>query len=164
MSLQPLEPEVLEFTAREARRGRVVMGLRDSWHAADALAVGFAEANRRGAELVVSVIREAVPDDAAGGGIEPAFHVPDEQDIDEVGHLPRAVTEVARGFPAVAVTTSVRTGHFAETLVELARSADLLVLGMGDRPAGMGRQDLLIASRSTCPVIVVRENSAQGGV
>lgn len=141
---------------------RVVVGLRESWHADDALAVGFAEANRRGAELVVTVIRDGAGDES-GGRLAPAFHAADQIDTAEADHLPVAVAAVARAFPGVSVTTSLRSGHFAEALVELSHEADLIVLGMGERPVGMGRSDLLIASHSTCPVIVVRESASQGG-
>lgn len=143
---------------------RVVVGLRESHHCADALAVGFAEADRRRAELQVVLIRDGGADDAPGDDLDPVFHAPDEVDVEEAGHLPRAVDEAGRAFPQVEATALVRTGHFAEVLVELSHSADLVVLGMGERPAGIGRKDLLIASHSTCPVIVVRESLIRGGI
>jgi nucleotide-binding universal stress UspA family protein len=128
----------------------VVVGLRDSWPAEDALAVAFAEASRRGAELVVSVVRDVGVDEALGG---PAAAVP---------HA--AVAYARRAFPRVAVTTTVRTGHVAEVLVELSRAAELVVLALGEQPAGLGRKDLLIASHSTCPVVVVRASPTRDGV
>ena len=129
---------------------RVVVGLRDYWRAEDALAVAFAEASRRNAELVVTVVRDVVADEP---GARPPMLTPHP-----------ALAYARRDFPRVAVTTSVRTGRFAEVLVELSRAADLVVLGLGEQAAGLGRKDLLIASHSTCPVIVVRERPAPGGV
>lgn len=172
-SLGPIAHEVMSRTSRATvvvpsgpepdPHNRVVVGLRESWHAADAMSVGFAEANRRGASLVVTVIRDARADDTAGGGLEPVFHPADDGDAAEAEHLPLAVAAAGRAFPDVVVTTQLRTGHFAEVVVELSQSADLVVLGMGERPTGMGRKDLLIASHSVCPVIVVRESSYRGG-
>lgn len=137
--------------------GRVVVGLRDSHRCAEALAVGFAEADRRGAELIVTLIRDG-DGDQVGNALDPVFHAPTASDAEEAGHLPVAVASAGRTHPQVSVTATVRTGHFAEVLVELSHSADLVILGMGERPTGMGSKDLLIASHSTCPVIVVREN------
>lgn len=175
--LGPVAQEVLNSAARATVvvpprpeplvHHRVVVGLHDSFQAEDALAVGFAEAKRRGAELVVTVIRDAAPigstEDTVDESLAPAFHAGDEGDAAEADHLPLAVNAVARAYPGVEVTTSLRTGHFAEVLVELSHSADLVVLGMGGRPTGIGRKDLLIASHSTCPVIVVRESATRGG-
>ncbi|GAA0630556.1 hypothetical protein GCM10009547_37900 [Sporichthya brevicatena] len=118
--------------------GRVVVGLHESGHAAEALAVGFSEARRRRADLTVTVVR-------------------DGEDAGEARSLEQAVADVAAGYPDVGVATSVCVGQFAEVLVDLSGSVDLLVLGLGDRPRGLGRQDLLIASRARCPVIVVRD-------
>ena len=171
--LGPVAQEVLASTVRAtvvvpprpepAAHGRVVVGVRGSWHAADALAVGFAEANRRGAALLVCVIRDAVAGDG-GGGLEPVFHAADQRDVEEADHLPQVVAAAGRAYPAVSVTSLVQTGHFAEVLVELSHSADLVVLGLGDQRTGMGRKDLLIATLAQCPVIVVREPSHQGGI
>ncbi len=166
--LGPVAEKVLSGTSRTTvvvppaeppARGRVVVGLHDSWHAADALSVGFAEAHRRGAHLLVTVIR-----DVARGthDLEPAFHAPDEQDHAEALHLPAAVAEVGQAYPGVQVRTSVQTGHFSTVLTELSNSADLVVLGMGGRAHGMGRKELLVASHARCPVIVVRESSGRG--
>lgn len=142
------------------RRGRVVVGLRGIREARDALAIGFAEANRRGTELSVTVIRDDA--DREGDGLEPAFHAPDTRDLEAAEDLATAVADVGRGFPSVPVSSHLRTGHFADVLVDLSRSADLVVLGMGRRPVGLGRSDLLVATHADCPVIVVRENSTEG--
>lgn len=126
-----------------ASHGHVVVGLRQSRLAAGALAVGFAEASRRTARLTVMVIRDA------------------ETNVDtaaaDADRLEQAIAAAAARFSAVSVSIEVRTGHFVEVLVELSRTVDLLVLGLCDRSTGMGRKDLLIASRSQCPVVVVRE-------
>lgn len=166
--LGPVAHEVLNGAARATvvvpsraepkPYGRVVVGLRDSHRCAEALAVGFAEADRRGADLIVTLIRDGDGDRVVGNALDPVFHAPTESDAEEAGHLPVAVAAAGRTHPQVSVTATVRSGHFAEVLVELSHSADLVVLGMGERPAGMGSKDLLIASHSTCPVIVVREN------
>lgn len=144
--------------------GRVVVGLREAHQCADALAVGFAEADRRGADLIVMLIRDDDTHAAVGNSLDPLFHAPNAGDVEEAGHLPVAVAAAGRAFPDVSVRTVVRTGRFAEVLVDRSHSADLVVLGMGERPAGMGRKDLLIASHSTCPVIVVLERLIQGGI
>lgn len=167
--LGPVAHEVLNSAARATvvvpphaepnPFGRVVVGLRQSHQSAEALAVGFAEAARRGADLIVILIRDGDAEDVALNPLDPVFHAPTESDADEAGHLPVAVAAAGSAYPGVAVTAEVRTGHFAEVLVESSHSADLVVLGMGERPTGMGSKDLLIASHSTCPVIVVRESS-----
>lgn len=172
--LGPVAQEVLNSTARATvvvppraepkSYGRVVVGLRESGRCADALAVGLAEADRRGADLIVMLIRDGDADAPVDNTLDPVFHAPNDSDVEEAGHLPVAVAAAGRAFPGVAVSTVVRTGRFAEVLVELSHSADLVVLGMGGRPAGMGRKDLLIASHSTCPVIVVRESPIRGGI
>lgn len=142
-------------------RGRVVVGLREVADAAEALAIGFAQANRRATELAVTVIRDDPIGTRDGDGLEPAFHAPDERDVTAADELVAAVTAAGRAFPGVPVTSSLRTGHFSDVLIELSRAADLVVLGMGRRPTGMGRSDLLVATRADCPVIVVRERSQE---
>lgn len=140
-----------------APQGQVVVGLRGSADAAEALAVGFGEAERRGTGLTVTVIR----DDAVGHGLVPAFHAAGEGDAETADDLLAAVSAAGRAFPSVPVTTSVRTGHFSDVLIDLSRSADLLVLGTGHRRSGLGRSDLLVATHADCPVIVVRESTKE---
>lgn len=142
--------------------GRVVVGLREAADAAEALAVGFAEADRRAAALSVTVIRDdAAP--AVGDGLDPAFHAPDQQDVLAADELLASVSAAGRRFPNVPVTTDLRTGHFSDVLIDLSRQADLVVLGMGRRPIGTGRTDLLVATHADCPVIVVRESAERAG-
>lgn len=142
-----------------APRGRVVVGVRRVGEAREALAVGFAEANRRGTALSVVLIQ----DDDRGALLAPTFHAADDRDREAATDLEAAVIEAGRAFPAVGVTSCLRTGHFADVLVDLSRSADLVVLGLGCRPTGMGRRDLLVATHADCPVIVVRETLTEGG-
>jgi nucleotide-binding universal stress UspA family protein len=154
---------VARATLHSEPRGRVVVGLRRTLDGPEALAVGFAEAERRGLELMVTMIRDDATADRGVDGLEPAFHAADQTDVDAAEDLFEAVLSAGRAFPTVEVTTSLRTGHFADVLVELSRSADLVVLGMGRRPTGMGRTDLVVATHAACPVIVVRESSTEGG-
>jgi nucleotide-binding universal stress UspA family protein len=171
--LGPVANELLENTARATvvvppgpvtrQRGRVVVGLRRSHHAGDALAVGFAEAHRRGTQLSVIVIRDDVADASTADALVPTFHAADEEDLAISHELLAAVAAAGRAFPTVPVTSTMRTGHFSDVLVELSRSADLIVLGLGERPTGVGRSDLLVASHADCPVIVVRETTTGSG-
>jgi nucleotide-binding universal stress UspA family protein/transcription elongation GreA/GreB family factor len=170
--LGPVANEVLEGASRATvvvppgpvpnQRGRVVVGLRRSHDAADALAVGFAEAHRRGTELAVTVIHDDVADGPAGDGLVPRFHAPDAADAVTSKDLLSAVAQARHAFPDVPVTTTLRTGHFSDVLIELSHSADLIVLGLGERPTGVGHSDLLVASHADCPVIVIRETSTGG--
>jgi nucleotide-binding universal stress UspA family protein len=137
-----MTPVLVPSRPQPTPRGCVVVGLRGSGDAADALAVGFSEAARRGTDLAVTVIRDAATETSADD-------------------LLAVVAAAGRAFPAVPVTTSLRTGQFSEVLIDLSRSADLVVLGMGRRPSGMGRTDLLVATHADCPVIVVRENAKE---
>jgi nucleotide-binding universal stress UspA family protein len=152
-----LPPEAVTLGAR----GRVVVGLRGAVDAADALAVGFAEAQRRGTELAVTVIRDDRSADICGDGLAPAFRASEESDLAEADQLSAAVAAAGSAFPTIRVRTSMRTGPFSDVLIDLSRSADLVVLGMGRRPTGVGRSDLLVATHADCPVIVVRERSGK---
>jgi nucleotide-binding universal stress UspA family protein len=171
--LGPVANEVLETAARAtvvvppgpvARRfGRVVVGVRHSAETPDALAVAFAEANRRESDLVVTVIWDDEPGAArVVDGLEPAFHEADVQDVATLERLRAAVAGAGRAFPTVPVTIDVRTGRFSEVLVELSHTADLIVLGRGHGTSA-GRSDLQVASSADCPVIVVRESGSEGG-
>lgn len=76
-----------------------------------------------------------------------------------LGILGRALTEAHRQEPHATVTTELLDGSPAETLVQTARGADLLVVGMiGERAADVLVSSVAspVAARSACPVTVVR--------
>jgi nucleotide-binding universal stress UspA family protein len=89
---------------------------------------------------------------------------PDYPDVDLSGetrkHLEGIVAEVMHDHPEVAVRAVVAEGHPAAALVELARDADLLVVGSHGRGAFTG---MLLGSvgqhcvqHAHCPVLVLR--------
>jgi nucleotide-binding universal stress UspA family protein len=164
MTTADIRANALNRAAVSSRHGRVVVGVRGTDRAPDVLAVAFAEAKRRSSELAVTVIWDDSADggSASGDRLDPTFHAAAAEDVAEVERLRAAVADAGRAYPTVPVTTSVRSGHFSDVLVELSRSADLVVLGLGERHAAMGRRDLLVASHANCPVIVVHESSLEG--
>jgi len=142
--------------------GRIVVGVDDSEQAAAALRWALAEAQLRNASVEVvhtwSPPMSALPFGATL--VVPA----DEEAIDSaarehVGNLVEAsVAELGGPRPEIQVT--ILPGTPAQTLVEVAEGADLLVVGSHGRTGlsrvVLGSVAMAAAQHATCPVVVLR--------
>jgi nucleotide-binding universal stress UspA family protein len=139
--------------------GGVVVGVDGSAHAVDALRFAIEESGHRDCPLLVvevwqlPYIAEEVGPDAAALLDEPA-----RQRASQV--LQGQVDKALDGRPRPEnMQVQLRTGHPVEVLVQLGRTADLLVVGAR---GGGGFRHLLTGSVATqlinhapCPVVVV---------
>jgi nucleotide-binding universal stress UspA family protein len=142
--------------------GRIVVGVDDSQQAAAALRWALAEGQLRGASVEVvhtwSPPLSALPFGATL--VVPA----DEEAIDatareHVGKLVEtAAAELTGPVPPVQVT--ILPGQPAQTLVEVAEGADLLVVGSHGRTGlsrvVLGSVAMAAAQHAPCPVVVLR--------
>jgi len=137
-----------------AQRGRVVVGYKGSEGAPGLLATAFAEAERRGAELVV-VHAWKLPsayDDVIGARVA-------EEEFRSRAHVQMEplVAELRLTHPEVPVSIEVRHADPARALVDASHDADLIVL---PRPAAhqvirhLGSTARTVLHASTCPVVV----------
>ncbi|MGW7534991.1 universal stress protein [Amycolatopsis sp. NPDC054798] len=81
--------------------------------------------------------------------------------------LSRAAQVAEEAAPGVRTQLVARIGFAADLLIELSRSASLIVLGShglgGLRGAAIGSVALRVAASASCPVVVVRGRAAAGG-
>lgn len=141
----------MNATTREDQgreRPGVVVGVDGSRLSLDAVRWAVAEALLRGAPLQ---ILHAAPyaTDPAGYGARRAHDI-----------LARAFTVARRSDPVLRVATHRTQAQPAESLLEAAEGAELLVVGMGggERPQEVliGSVALEVSGRACCPVAVVR--------
>jgi nucleotide-binding universal stress UspA family protein len=142
-------------------RPLVIVGVDGSAQARAALAwaAGYAEAT--GAR-VRAVIAWEYP--VGFGYLPPAPNLNVDFEADATVALEQAVNEVGKEHPDVAIDTRVVHGFAARVLPEMARDADLLVVGSHGRGA---LTEMLLGSVShgcvhhaPCPVVVVRGERA----
>lgn len=126
-------------------RAEVVVGADGSAPALRAVAWAATEARLRGRAL--RIVHAAPYADT-----EPARR-------HALGILGRALTVARQQQRGVTATTELLSKHPAKALVETARGADLLVVGMVDEWAGdelVGSVATSVAAKAACPVTVVR--------
>jgi nucleotide-binding universal stress UspA family protein len=135
---------------------RIVVGVDGSEHAKRALRWALDEAAVRGAELVVAYV--ATPPLQTATALAPPG--PTAEQLTELGRelvVDEALAEVDA--EEVAVERVVRPGHVTEELCELARDADLLVVGArglgGFRGLLLGSTTQQLVAHAPCPVVVV---------
>ena len=123
--------------------GGVVAGFDGSRAALCAVEEGADEAVRRGTAL--HVVRAWMLSNAAGETDAPAGTVPSLAEVEQAvrASVDRAVEVARRGRPALQVVGHVRHGKAAQTLVEAARGAGLVVIS---RRGSGGFVDLLLGS------------------
>ena len=123
--------------------GGVVVGFDGSRAALCAVEEGADEAVRRGTAL--HVVRAWMLSNAAGETDAPAGTVPSLAEVEQAvrASVDRAVEVARRGRPALQVVGHVRHGKAAQTLVEAARGAGLVVIS---RRGSGGFVDLLLGS------------------
>lgn len=134
---------------------RVVVGTDGSDHSAGAVEWAAAEAKRRGSELVIVHAWEP-----------PHRHTVDAKDrhtssyeVDAQLVLDEA-TAAARGLGIHSVEAALVEGGTAQSLLDLAESADLIVVGSrgrgGFRSMLFGSVAHAVAAHSSCPAAIVR--------
>lgn len=139
--------------------GRIVVGVDGSSCSERALSWALSEAARRGAVLEPVMVWDDPSRDMWIPHVEPrgdplalTRHV-----------LERTVKNVAGDHPTVPVEPLAVEGSPARTLVELARGAELLVVGNRGRGgfAGvvLGSVSFHCVAHAPCPVVVVREET-----
>lgn len=132
----------------------VVVGVDESAEPSPALTVAFDEADRRQATLLVVTAWQLAPqyeDLAAATGVEQEWR-------DRTAPvLTRAVDECRERAPKVKARVELRYAQPADTLAEVGKEADLLVLGRRTRrgPMRIGSIARAMIRESACPVMVV---------
>ncbi|GAA3336536.1 hypothetical protein GCM10020358_29580 [Amorphoplanes nipponensis] len=117
--------------------GPVLTGILGAAPAESALRYAFAEADHRGAELIVTLTGEVPPEDRA--------------------HQLDVVRRWADKYPGVRCTTAVRRRiDPAVVLVAASRACALLVVEQATDPAGAALVDA-VSRRAHCPVVVTGE-------
>jgi nucleotide-binding universal stress UspA family protein len=141
------------------RRGRVVVGVDGSDHAAAALRWAATEARARDAEL--EVVHTIAPAPAIG---PPGTLIPPRTEEEMAEHAGRlcddVVTQVLGTDPGLRATTRGMVGHPAHLLLEAAERADLLVVGGRGRgrlsAALLGSTSNACVTHAAVPTVVVR--------
>lgn len=142
-------------------RERVVLGVDGSSASRDAVEFAFAEAARRGTELVAVCAWQPITAFALTMGPLPA-EVFDEDPLAESARqtLEEAIAEQRERYPGVPVSVRTVRAHPAAALLETATPADLIVVGSRGRGGFAGlllgsvSQSVLHGARG--PVAVVR--------
>lgn len=142
---------------------KIVVGVDGSENSNAALKWAYAEARAHGAELEV-VLAWAYPYFADPvGGVYPMAGAFADVEAQERKLLEDQAAAVSKAGDGVKLTTKLVCGATANTLIEEAESADLLVVGSRGRG---GFASLLLGSTSTqvvqhapCPVVVVPSKS-----
>ncbi len=138
--------------------GRVLVGVDGSDLSLKALREAFDHASVREAELVVLHAWQAQDTDdptLAAGSDWPAYEAAQEELVN------RAIAEQRAAHPEVKVVQQIEQGDPTKLLKEGAAEADLVVVGnrgLGGFPGLLlGSVAAGLLSRTTCPVLVVRE-------
>ncbi|WP_024874412.1 universal stress protein [Saccharomonospora piscinae] len=144
-------------------QGAVVAGVDGSEPSTAALAFAFAEAELRGAPLVVvrtwsGIVLDAVPR-------YPLTVDPERIEADERAALAEQVAPWSGAYPSVAVEPVVVRGRPVRTLLEHADRARLVVVGSrgrsGFRGMLLGSTSQALIAHAPCPVAVVRRPAGQ---
>jgi nucleotide-binding universal stress UspA family protein len=143
--------------------GRIVVGVDGSEHAAAALRWAAQEAKLRGATLVAVHAWTYIPPPPLGAPDLMAIPVGDVAgDLDAArGAAERMFEEELSGVEAeVAVERQLVEGDPAESILEQAEGADLVVVGSrghgGIKTALLGSVSNHVIQHAACPVVVVR--------
>jgi nucleotide-binding universal stress UspA family protein len=148
-------PVVVVPTKAPAPTSRVVVGTDGSEHADHAVRWAADEADRRGSELVVVHVWKY----GYHLTMEGIDRADDFTPVDAELILDRAV-EAARSVSAGVVVGELLEGSEADTLLELSKTADLLVVGSrgrgGFRAMLFGSIASATATHSSCPTVIVR--------
>jgi nucleotide-binding universal stress UspA family protein len=149
---------VLVVRGSGAETGLLVLGVDGSTESRAAVAVAFAEADRRRAELV-AVRAWTGPGVTVPGGVRPLVYDAELVEGEQRGLLSEALSGYRANHPDVVVTETVLQSRPAAALVEMSRSAQVVVVGSRGRG---GFKGLLLGSVSQqllhhaqCPVMVV---------
>ena len=148
--------------------GTIVVGVDGSKEAGLALRWAAHEARLLAAELTVVHIWQpldfAVP---AGPLSVPAISFGSDLEKDAAQVLENALAETADDVEGIDVDTRLLDGSVAGSLVEVARGAELLVVGSrgrgGVRGLLLGSVSQQCAHHTTCPLVVVREPAVTSG-
>lgn len=147
-----------------ASRQRIVVGIDGSDHSKAALRWALGQARLTGASV-----------DAVTAWRYPATYglavIPGPGELDFDGEsrkvLADAVAGAGAGTPGVEVRQLVGEGPSAEVLLNVAKGADLLVVGSrglgGFRSAVLGSVSLACVLHATCPVLVFRDSDFGDG-
>ena len=143
--------------------GRVIVGVDGSETARKAVRWAAREAKLRGMKLeLVSAWEIPIYSYAYGYGFGPAISEEMMKSLTEraEGHLAEALDEARAEAREVQIETIAVEGQPAKVLVEVAKSADLLVVGSrglgGFRELLLGSVSQQCAQHATCPVVIVR--------
>ena len=141
----------------------IVVGYNGKNHSREALLWAAAEAARRDAPLLV-VYAANYPGMTLGPG--PGLLEPDPGALDAAQEVTvRGVSEALAAFPDLHVAGATEVTSPSEALVEESASAGLLVIGSRGygRVVGalLGSVAFAVAARAKCPVIVVKDESAE---
>ena len=137
--------------------GGIVVGVDGSAHALDALRFAIEESRFRNCPLLVVEVWQ-LPDIAEEVGVDPCLlDEPARQRAADVLHA--QVDKALDGQPRPGnIQVELRTGNPVEVLVELGRTADLLVVGArrgGFRHLLTGSVATQLVHHAPCPVTVV---------
>ncbi|HEV7192324.1 MAG TPA: universal stress protein [Jatrophihabitantaceae bacterium] len=141
----------------KGEQSRIVVGIDGSEAGQHALEWAAAEAERRGAHLVIAHAgdlpnRKSLSEDTARAAL---------REIESYGRqlLDDAVEVVAEDFEAVDVRTELVEANPGHLLVDLSNDASLVVVGRGNAPTlarfVLGSVSQHVAAHAACPVIVV---------
>ncbi|SNT34259.1 universal stress protein [Actinacidiphila glaucinigra] len=130
------------------RTGPIVLGVDGSSHGEEAIEFAFAEAARRGSEIIA--MHAWLPDYAPPGtGVESAERL-----------LALALAGRRERYPDVAVRQEVASGDTREVLIEASKTAQLMVVGARGRGGFtgllLGSVSQVLLHHAHCPVAVVR--------
>jgi nucleotide-binding universal stress UspA family protein len=160
-SYSPVPVLVIRGTERED--APVVLAVDGSPESRATVAVGFAEADRRGSELLV-VHTWTGPASTRPGDMLPLVYDTEEVESEESLLLSEALSGYHDEHPDVTVTVRVLHARPAPTLIEMSRTARVMVVGTRGRGGFTG---LLLGSvsqqllhHSECPVLVVPRRTA----
>lgn len=158
----PMRVEHEEGPEEVARRGGrvdrfVVVGVDGSPQSSKALAFAADEARMRKATLKV-VEAWSFPTFAAGAYVPAGAYEDFPEDV--ASSLDAQVAEVLGTQPAVAVEKVVEEGATAQVILEVAKGAELLVVGSRGRGGFtgllLGSVSNQVAHHASCPVAIVR--------
>jgi nucleotide-binding universal stress UspA family protein len=136
----------------------IVVGVDGSEGAAHALGFAIEEAKLRGVGIRAVGVWN-IPAGAYAGGVFPT--IPDVQafETSAAARLDATLDEARDAAAGVEIERVLRQGQPAEVLVELARDADLLVIGSrglgGFRGLLLGSVGQQCAQHAPCPVVIV---------
>jgi nucleotide-binding universal stress UspA family protein len=146
--------------AHRAEWKRIVVGVDGSEHSQRALRWASEEASKHSADLLAVSVWTPPPPTIA----PPFGSFPWGADANREEHakamLERAVRAVFRADPPGHLQTDITEGNAAKVLIELAREADLLVVGSrghgGFTGMLLGSLSQHVAAHAACSVIIVR--------